>query len=76
MTDWIKKNEPNKLNWSFTADGLSSGQSSGKSETSWQAERYQVGKDRVLSDVEKGVRVCPENLDLTHAGGSKIMNIY
>ena len=35
-----------------------------------------MGKDRVLSDVEKGVRVCPENLDLTHAGGSKIMNIY
>lgn len=28
------------------------------------------GRTRVLSDVEKGVRVCPENLDLTHAGGS------
>lgn len=45
---------------------------------SWQIGEVPASGRRVelLSDVEKGVRVCLENLDLTHAGDSQTMNVF
>lgn len=43
---------------------------------SWNAAEVPAGGEKadVLADIER-VKVCSENLDLTH-GGSKTVNIY